>query len=478
MVRRAVDHAEVGIVPVRPRSGLGLALLTAAVVVVGGIALDRAGPRAEPPSAALPPSSGAWLCPHGGSEGWRTDLYVANPGGSPVQIRVTPLATRRAGPAAAYTVDPGTELRIGAASGDEASSSYVEYFGGWVATGWVTRAGGEQSGVAAEPCAAQPGTRWFAADGTTEQGEGAAVVVMNPFDVDAVVDVTVFSERRAPIRDSSFTNVRVEAHHSQLLRLETVSAAEPAAAAEVVAHAGRVAVASLGVSRDGGIRSVVAAPTLSERVLLAGTRDVGQSTLAVMAPGADEVRFGASLLSEGRPEAAGGLTQAAQSGQSARAFPLITQGPSLVDLEVDSGSSALVAVRRSEGLNGDPGATGGTPAAASSWVVMPTVGGAPNAPGMVLGNPGATPVEVTLTMLGAEGVPEGVTEETTVTVPPTSTLGVPVEFIEGDPTAAVLAVAAEGTFVAAGASSSLGREGVASYAVAAGVPVPSYARLP
>ncbi len=474
MGRRAVDHAEVGIVPVRPRSGLGLALLTTAVVVAGGIALDRTGPRAEPASAALPPSSGAWLCPHGGGEGWRTDLYVANPGSSPVQIRVTPLATRRAGSTSAYTVDPGTELRIGAASGDEASASYVEYFGGWVATGWVTRAGGERSGVAAEPCAAEPGTRWFAADGTTEKGEGAALVVMNPFDVDAVVDVTVFSERRAPIRESAFTNVRIEAHRSRLLRLETVSAGEPAAAGEVVAHAGRVAVASLGISHDGGIRSVVAAPALSERVLLAGTRDVGQSTLAVMAPGADEVRFGASLLSEGRPEAAGGLTEAAQSGQSARAFPLITQGPSLVDLEVASGSPPLVAVRRSEGLNGDPGATGGTPAAASSWVVLPTVGGAPNAPGMVLGNPGATPVEVTLTMLGAEGV----TKETTVTVPPTSALGVPVKFIERDPTAAVLAVAAEGTFVAAGASSSLGREGVASYAVAAGVPVPSYALVP
>lgn len=471
MGRRAVDHAEVGIVPVRPRSGLGLALLTTAVVVAGGIALDRTGPRAEPVPAALPPSSGAWLCPHGGGEGWRTDLYVANPGSSPVQIRVTPLATRRAGSVSAYTVDPGTELQIAAASGDEASSSYVEYFGGWVATGWVTRAGGERSGVAAEPCAAEPGTRWFAADGTTEKGEGAALVLMNPFDVDAVVDVTVFSERRAPIRESDFTNVRIEAHRSRLLRLETVSAGEPAAAGEVVANAGRVAVASLGISNDGGIRSVVAAPALSERVLLAGTRDVGQSTLAVMAPGADEVRFGASLLSEGRPEAAGGLTEAAQSGQSARAFPLITQGPSLVDLEVASGSPPLVVVRRSEGLNGDPGATGGTPAAASSWVVLPTVGGTPNAPGMVLGNPGATPVEVTLTMLGAEGE----TRETTVTVPPTSALGVPVEFIERDPTAAVLAVAAEGTFVAAGASSSLGREGVASYAVAAGVAVPSYA---
>lgn len=457
----------------RPRGRLGLALLSAVVVVATGLALDRTEPRADPAPASRAPSSGAWFCPHGGGDEWRTDLYVANPGGTPVQVRVTPLATRRAEPASTYTVDPGTELKIGVASGDEAASSYLEYFGGWVATGWVTRAGGAASGVAAEPCIAEPGTTWFAADGTTEQGEGAAIVVMNPFDVDAVVDVTVFSHRRAPIRESGFTNVRVEAHHSRLLRLDAVSADEAAAAGEVVAHGGRVAVASLGVSRDGGIRSVVATPAPSDRTLLAGTRDVGQSTLAVMAPGPDEVRFGATLLSEEKPEAAGGLTAAAQSGQSARAFPLITQGPSVVDLQTEPGSPAVVAVRRSEGQNGDPGATGGTPAPASSWVVLPTVAGTPNAPGMVLGNPGTAPVEVTLTLLGADGV----TDETTVTVAPTSAVGVPVEFIEQDPAAAVLAVTAEGTFVAAGASSSLGREGVAAYAVAGGVPVPSYVQL-
>jgi hypothetical protein len=455
----------------RPRGRLGLAVATAVVVVAAGVTLDGSTPRARPGLAARPPSSGAWFCPHGGGDGWRTDLYVANPGDAPVDVRVTSIASRRSEPPSTYTVEPGAELRVEAPSGDEAASSYVEYFGGWVAAGWVTRAGGAQTGVAAEPCAPEPATRWFASDASTEQGQTATIVVMNPFDSDAVVDVTVLSEHRAPIRQSSFTNVRIVAHHSALLRLNSVSADEPAAAAEVLAHAGRVAVSSLGVTRDGGIRSVIGVTDPSDAVLLSGTGDVGQSTLGVIVPGADEVRFGATLLSAEKPEAAGGLAASSQTGQSARAYPLITKGASVVDVRVDAGSSPVVAVRRSVGENGDPGATGGAPAPAAAWLVMPTVGGSPNAPGMVLGNPGGADVDVELTLLGTEGA----AGRTSVTVPAESAIGVPTDFLGGDPTAAVLAVASEGTFVATGASSSLGREGVADYAVASGVTVPAYA---
>jgi hypothetical protein len=450
----------------RGRSGLALVLLL--IVVGAGLALARAEPR---PRAALPSeatSSGAWFCPHGGGPDWHTVLYVANPGDATVQVRVTPLASEHPGSPESYSVDAGAELRIPVPSGDAAASSFLEYFGGWVAAGWVTTAGGGQKGVAAEPCAPQPGVRWLAPDGTTQQGEDADVVVMNPFAVDAVIDVAVFSERPAPIRDSLFTNVRVPPHRSVILRLNRVSLDQPAAAAEVVAQTGRVAVASLGVSRDGGIRSVLGVTASARRVLLAGTGDVGQSTLVVMAAGQAEARFGATLLSGEKPQAAGGLTEVTQGGQSARAYPLITRNPSLVDVRVEQGSVPVAAVRRTEGQAGDPGATGGAAAPAAAWVIPPTVAGEPDHPGMVLGNPGPSQVEVTLTLLGASGV----LDELDVSVPATSAVAVPAQFLEQDPTAAVLAVAADGSFVATGASSSLGLEGFASYAVAAGIPVP------
>ena len=452
----------------RSRGRLGLAFLTVVVVVAAGIALDRVGPepRSEPAHAVA--SSGAWLCPHGGGQEWQTDLYVANPGETASEIRVTPLAAKRGGQAQTFTVAPGSEIVVPAASSDPASSSFVEYFGGWVAVGWVTHAGGSASGVAAEPCAPEPGTRWLAADGSTEQGQEADLVVMNPFDVDAVIDVAVFSQSRAPIRDSALTDVRIAPHRSAILRLNEVSADEPAAAAEIVARTGRVAVSSLGISRDGGIRSVLAVRSPSSEVLLPGTQDVGQSTLAVMVPREQEVRFGAVLLSGGKPDAAGGITDATVSGPSARAYPIITKGPSLVDIRAAAGST-IVAVRRSEGQSADPGATGGTAEPATAWVILPTVAGEPNTPGMVLGNPGSTPLEVSLTLLGASGQIDRIA----VTVAATSAVDVPVAFLEQDPTAAVVAVSADGAFVAAGASSSLGQEGVAGYAVAMGVVVPS-----
>jgi hypothetical protein len=450
----------------RGRSGLALVLLL--IVVGAGLALARAEPK---PRAALPSevaSSGAWFCPHGGGSGWHTILYVANPGPAVVQIRVTPLAPDHPGRPQSYAVDPEAELRIPVPSGEAAASSFVEYFGGWVAAGWVTAAGGRETGAAAEPCASQPGVRWLAPDGSTQQGQDADVVVMNPFDVDAVIDVAVFSERPAPIRDSLFTNVRVPPHRSVILRLNRVSLDQPAAAAEVVARTGRVAVASLGVSREGGIRSVLGVTAPARRVLLPGTGDVGQSTLVVMVTGQAEEGFGASLLSGGKPEAAGGLTEVTQGGQSARAYPLITKNPSLVDVRAEEGSGPIAAVRRTEGQTGDPGATGGAAAPAAAWVVPPTVAGEPDHPGMVLGNPGTSQVEVTLTLLGGSGV----LDELDVSVPATSAVAVPARFLEQDPTAAVLAVAADGSFVAAGASSSMGLEGFASYAVAAGIPVP------
>ncbi|MDX6595861.1 MAG: hypothetical protein QOI72_1243 [Solirubrobacterales bacterium] len=456
----------------RSRGRLGLAALTVVAVVAAGVGLDRAEPAARLGRAGVVATSGAWLCPHGGGPEWQTDLYVANPGTTASEIRVTSLTAKRSGEPETFTVDPGTEIRVPAASTDPASSSFVEYFGGWVAAGWVTHAGGSATGAAAEPCAPEAGTHWFAADGTTQQGQDADLIVMNPFDVDAVIDVSVLSQSRAPIRNSNLTDLRIAPHRSLMLRLNTVSADEPAAAAEVLARTGRVAVSSLGISSDGGIRSALAVRSPTSEVFLAGTQDVGQSTLAVMEPVEREVRFGAVLLSGERPDAAAGITETALSGPSARAYPIITKGPSVVDLRAQAGATVVV-VRRTEGQGGDPGATSGTAEPAAAWVVLPTVGGEPNTPGMVLGNPGSEPVEVSLSLLGETGVLDRIA----VTVPATSAVDVPADFLQQDPTAAVVAVSAGAPFVTTGASSSLGQDGVAAYAVSAGELVPAELHL-
>ena len=65
---------------------------------------------------------------------------------------------------------------------------------------------GGEIGVGAEPCAPATSPTWFAPDGTTEQGEDAYLVVMNPFAVDAVFDVVLLTPKRAPIRSSELTD--------------------------------------------------------------------------------------------------------------------------------------------------------------------------------------------------------------------------------------------------------------------------------
>ncbi|HXF72439.1 MAG TPA: hypothetical protein VNO79_07520, partial [Actinomycetota bacterium] len=89
----------------------------------------------------------------------------------------------------------------------------------------------------------------------------------------------------------------------------------------------------------------------------------------------------------------------------------------------------------------------------------------------VLANPGSAPVAVTLVPLPVAGTaaPPG---PVVVEVPGGATRPAPAALVEALPAAAVLAVAREGTFVAASASNSLGREGFAGYAAALGVPVP------
>src|SRR4029077_6770347 len=91
------------------------------------------------------------------------------------------------------------------AKGREAST-FVEYFDGWVGASWVAQGGGGEMGGGAEPGAPATSPTWFAPDGTTEQGEDAYLVVMNPFAVDAVFDVVLLTPTRATSKSSELTD--------------------------------------------------------------------------------------------------------------------------------------------------------------------------------------------------------------------------------------------------------------------------------
>jgi len=447
-----------------------LALLVALLVVAGGVAFTRLGPKAEPAATAGTASSGAWLCPHGGGSDWKGWLYVANPGEAAVTVRVGSLAKGPADPARTLSVAPGSTVRLDIAVAAREAATYVEYFGGWVAAAWVTQGGGGQLGVGAEPCAPAASRTWYISDGSTRRGEQSYLVVMNPFGSDAVFDVALYTADRAPIRDSDLTDITLGPERSMAVRLNDFAADEAAVAAEVDVKAGRVAVSSLDLSESSGIRSVLGATELSDATFLPVAGGEGQTQLLLAVPGARGARFGATLFSKNPPQSAGGLTAVDQNPATSAAYPVIVDGPSAVGALLQDGDPFAAALRAT-GLGNDAAATGGATAPADAWIVLPTVAGEPARPGIVLANPSDQPSQVQVVRLPRGDGPAGQT--LTIDVPANGVASVPADFLSEALDAGVAITVVDGApVIAVGASTSLGTDGRSVFGLATGVAWP------
>jgi hypothetical protein len=460
-----VDHPEAGVLVRRVQA---FAAAVVAVLLVGAAAYaDRELGTNETPDAGEPSvASGEWFCPHGGGEeGWEIALQVANPGDTPATIRVRTLGPRRPGEAQTLTVAPGSLVRVDVPADGRARSSMVEWFDQWVAVGWVARAGGDEGGVAAEPCASSAGDRWFLPDGTTENDENDdSIVVMNPFARNAVLSVVLLSERSAPVVFGELTDIVLRPFRSRAIPLDEIVEGERTVSALVEVSVGRVVAGSVGITRPGALRSSLGYLGAPPPVLaFPGGADAGRTDLAVMNAGLERASIAADLLSEGQDEQPfAGIAESAQPSESGRTFPATTSGPTTVVF--DAGGPDVAATRRAFGVRTDEASTiGATPAEA--WIVLPAVAAEPWHPGLVLANPGSEPADVVLSLLSGGA-------ERSITVPPRVTVAVPPEFVEASPEDAVIAVATTGTFIPAAASYSLGLEGFGAYAVAVGIPVP------
>lgn len=446
-----------------------IAAILVTVLLVGGAAYaDRElGPAPLEPAGTTSAVSGEWFCPHGGGEkDWEVFLQVANPGEGPATIRVRTLGRGRPTEPQTLVVDAGSFLRIPVPAEGRERASMVEWFDQWVAVGWIAHAGGEDGGVAAEPCAPAAGARWVLPDATTEtEDNDDFVVVMNPFSRDAVFSITLLSDRQEPVVFGELTDVVLGPHRSRAIRLNDVVKGERTVSTLVEASVGRVAAATLGTSRSGGIRSALGYLGETARELtFPGGADAGRTDLVVVNTGLERVALDGELLGKDLEQPVAGLANSVPRQQSGRTYPSTTSGPTSIVFTAQG--AGVAATRRTFGVVSDQGSTeGAVPQAA--WLILPAVAGSPSHPGLVLANPGAEPAVVTLSYLGS-----GSTQTVTLTVPPRRTLTAPKEFVEAAPDGAVLAVASSGTFVAGAASYSLGREGFATYAVALGIPVP------
>src|SRR6266511_5792950 len=90
--------------------------------------------------------SGAWYCPHGGGPaGWSANLSITNPGDREVAVRVRDMTKKGSADPRDLTVPPRTRISVNVPSYHREASTEVEYFGGWVAAGWVAVATGERT---------------------------------------------------------------------------------------------------------------------------------------------------------------------------------------------------------------------------------------------------------------------------------------------------------------------------------------------
>jgi hypothetical protein len=451
------------------KRGLGpVAILAAAVVIAGAIAANDLGP-AVPATSAGSARSGDWMCPHGGGEDWTAYLSLSNPGATTVEARVTSLGDRRPSEPQDVSVSPGAEVVLEVPATEPGDATSVEYFGGWIGAGWVVKAPDPVPGLGAEPCLAASSDTWYTTDSSTQRGTKAWLVVMNPHASLAVFNIVLFAPSTPPVRRRELTDVVLKGRRSVAFRVDPKVLGEDVVGAQLDAKVGRVAVATLTLSEEGGVRSTVGMPALAGSWVDLTAAGSGQSTLVTLLPGDEDLTFTSIVRTADQPEP-GDPAASTQLRRSTLASPVTTNGPTTVVANAE-GDSTFLAALRSEGRTGDDAATAGTSAPAPAWVVPPTLTTLPATPLVVVANPGAADTVVDLSLLRIDGTTGA---STSLEIPAGSVAAAPASFLEDAPRSAVL-VTADVPVVALGASTSGGKDGMDLYGLATGVAVPGWA---
>lgn len=451
-----------------------LALLLVTALVAAAVALESLDLSPPVGSDGGTAYSGSWYCPHGGGEGWSAAVEIANPGSGSAHVRVSGLGPEGMKVIDEFDLEPGAIRKVASPAGDRGSTAMVEYFDSWVAAGWVTKAGGEESGVAAEPCLPDAGKRFYMPDGTTQKGQQSYVVVMNPFGAEAVFTMKLQTGKEKPVTTTDLSDFVLKPGHSVAFHINQVTL-EDTVAVELTATLGRVAAASLGVADAGGIRSAGGVTAAQPRWVLPGGLDNNSASVAVMNTTTSQAAIDASLYTDEGEQTAAGIEGQGLGAGLARTFSVITSSPSTIDVAAsfagDPGTAGVVATRRTFGVDGgDQGSTAGTTGPGAEWVVLPAVADAPYDVRLLIANPGEIDAEVDVALLGAEGA----RSSTKVKVPARRTVLVPVEFISEAPTDAVRVAASQGEVVPVMVGYSADHTG---YAVSAGIPYPRWAAI-
>jgi hypothetical protein len=473
-----------------------LSVVLAAVVVVGGFTFERVvgpAPSVEAPSVAA--QTGAWFCPHGGGDGWHAWVAVSNVGDVPARLAVRTVAEHAPPRTERSELEAGRQRLIPVPAERMATGTTVEFFGSPVVAGMVVSRP-NPGGVAAEPCAAATGTRWFIPEGTSVRGQDSQIVIVNPSVGEAVVDVTLTKEDEI-LAPGKLEGVVLDGRSAVAFDLNRFALGERTLTATVTAALGEVVAAGVGVTSS-GIREVLAVPAPSTSWIVPAAGDAASGDLLVTAP-EGEAPF--VVTSETTREQTPALQDASVDARTADSFEIT--GPD-AGLFVDSeGPGPFVAARRltaaaapepapeprartrrpgKEGGKGrgrrpapeppppppaDQAATAGAADSAVAWAVAPALPPDGGRSLLLLQNAEAEDATVSVTLLGKGGATEP-PELQGIAVPAGRMKVLELEEVAGRAPHTAIVRASSGAVVAsqAGISDS-------GYAVTVGLPLPT-----
>jgi hypothetical protein len=255
---------------------LVVAALTA-LVIVGREAVAPTSPVfstvAAPWMPALPAPGGltsSWFCPGvpaSGKDGVGGVVVIATAGSDALDARVTLFADQGDDVERPVTVAPHGREVVDVADALTADyvSAMVEIDGGG---GLVEQRAIHPEGVSVAACANAPASEWYLAEGFTAEGSVEQLLLTNPYDVSAIVDIG-FATEEGSREPSELQGYPVPARSVKVIDLASIAARdEPEVAIKVVATRGNLIVGRAQVYQGGGRRGfgvALASPALRDQ---------------------------------------------------------------------------------------------------------------------------------------------------------------------------------------------------------------------
>jgi len=432
------------------RSRVVSVVALAGVVAASGFFLDRKGPKAAVVGPIENTETGAWFCPHGGIGGGHGWVVVTNPGPSDVMVRVTTFGKGGVRGLSSFSVPSERQVYRKVPATEAGAASEIEYFGGRVGAAAVVQGPKSAPALAGERCVPSSRRTWFLLDQPTGRDETSYAVVMNPFSSPAQFDVIVRTEHRV-ISPRDLTPYVLPPRTSAAIpvnRYALESPGQPTVTTEVIQRLGRVVAGSFALT-PGSLRAEAGESSQGGRWFVPGTDRGDSSVLTVLNP--DGGRADVTVIRQGPTiqEVLSGNEGVSVAPQSVLSFSAKHMaGAGLLVESTNKGRIAAAAILAGPGA--DTATMDGAAAAASSWLVLPTLPAGGGKTVLILQNPGRAPVDVAIRVIGDNGSLQ-LTGVGSRTVSAGRTVMVPLRTATGLPVSAI-ATSKDGTFVAAEAS--------------------------